>query len=373
MYYFIHSFTHPLNHTSMHPFTHSFTYSLNHSCILPLATQSCFHLTIHSFADLLISSCIYVYTQSVLSALCNTSMPTCFGNLSVPQGSNLLQHFLPRGRILVQRTEKKKLHLLGSNQRQANHPAAKLHQAAECMLQELQPDKIDLQQACQLIDAKASALAKEGQGSTADQQLQGTSDDGLHDLHESKLAAHDSDKQFSKAESKAGSKVGSQSVPSKGKKQSQSHDATKGTKDKTKASSTKAGKPAVRKGTAGDKKPKTVGADKVSSKGTSTSPPKSRYRLFWRQQWAKLRIDHPSITMTDVATSFTQTGSCSCTTTHCCKTATGTTATGTTATGTTATGTTASGARVIAMFKLASPDHPSKQASQQCVHERKSE
>ena len=167
------------------------------------------------------------------------------------------------------------------------------------MLQELQPDKIDLQQACQLIDAKASALAKEGQGSTADQQLQGSSADGLHDLHESKLAAHDSDKQFSKAESKAGSKVGSQSVPSKGKKQSQSHDATKGTKDITKASSTKAGKPAVRKGTAGDKKPKTVGADKVSSKGTSTSPPKSRYRLFWRQQWAKLRIDHPSITMTD--------------------------------------------------------------------------
>ncbi len=166
------------------------------------------------------------------------------------------------------------------------------------MLQELQPDKVDLQQACQLLDAKASALAK-GQGSTADQQLQGTSADGSHGLNESKVAADDPDKQFSKAESKAGSRAGSRSPSLKGKKQSQSDDATKGMEDKAKQRSTKAGKPAVQKGIVGDKKPKTVGTDKVSSEGTSSSPLQSRYRLFWRQQWAKLRIDHPSITMTD--------------------------------------------------------------------------
>ena len=167
------------------------------------------------------------------------------------------------------------------------------------MLQELQPDKVDLQQACKLIDAKASALAKGRQGSTADQQPQGNSVDGLHGLNGSTVAADAPDKQFSKAESKAGSKAGSQSPSSKGKKQSQSHDATIGMEDKATARSNKAGKPAIQKGTVGDKKPKTVGADKVSSKGTNSSPPKSRYRLFWRQQWAKLRIDHPSITMTD--------------------------------------------------------------------------
>ena len=163
------------------------------------------------------------------------------------------------------------------------------------MLQELQPDKVDLQQACQLIDAKASALAT-GQGSTADQQPQGNSADGLHG---STVAADAPDKQFSKAESKAGSKAGSQSPSSKGKKESQSGDATKGMEDKAKARSNKAGKPAIQKGTVGGKKPKTVGIGKVASEGTSSSPPKSHYRLFWRQQWAKLRIDHPSITMTD--------------------------------------------------------------------------
>ena len=163
------------------------------------------------------------------------------------------------------------------------------------MLQELQADKVDLQQACQLIDAKASALAK-GQGSTADQQVQGDLAGGLHALNGSKVAADAP----AKPSSKAGSKAGSHSSPSlKGKKQSQADDATKGTEDKAKARSNKAGKPAVQKGTAGDKKPKTVGANKVSSKGTSTDPPKSQYRLFWRQEWAKLRMDHPSITMTD--------------------------------------------------------------------------
>ena len=177
-------------------------------------------------------------------------------------------------------------------------PAAKLHQAAECMLQEVPPDKVDLQQACQLLDAKSSALAR-GQGSNADQQLQGNSADGLHGLDESKVAADDPDKQFSKAGSKAGRKAGSQNPSLKGKKQSQSDDATKGLEDKAKQKTTKAGKSTVQKGTLGDKKPKTVGADKVSSKGTSSSPPKSRYRLFWRQQWAKLRLDRPSITMTD--------------------------------------------------------------------------
>ncbi len=162
------------------------------------------------------------------------------------------------------------------------------------MLQELQPDKVDLQQACQLLAAKASALAR-GQGSNADQQLQGNSADGLHGLNESKVAADDPDKQFGKAESKAGS----QRPRLKGKKQNGSDDATKGMEDKAKQRSTNAGKSAVQGGTAGDKRPKTVGADKVSSKGTSSSPPKSRYRLFWQQQWTKLRIDHPSITMTD--------------------------------------------------------------------------
>ena len=172
------------------------------------------------------------------------------------------------------------------------------HQAADCILQELQPDKVDLQQACQLIDAKVPALAT-GQGSTADQQPQGSSADGFHGLNGSTVAADAPDKQFSKAGSKAGSKTGSRSVSLKGKKQSQSDDATKGLEDKAKARSKKAGKPAVQKATVDDKKPKTVGKDKVSSKGTSSSPPKSRYRLFWRQQWAKLRTDHPSITMTD--------------------------------------------------------------------------
>lgn len=170
-------------------------------------------------------------------------------------------------------------------------PAANLHQAAECVLQELQPDKLDLQQACQLLDAKSSAQGRRSQGSTADQQLQGISADGLHGLNEPKVAAYDPDKQLSKA--------GSQSVPLKGTKQSLSDDATKGIEGKAKQRSTKAGKSAVQKGAAGDKKPKTVDADKVFSGGISSSPPKSRYRLFWRQQWAKLRIDHPSITMTD--------------------------------------------------------------------------
>ncbi|KAL0040585.1 hypothetical protein WJX77_011670 [Trebouxia sp. C0004] len=167
---------------------------------------------------------------------------------------------------------------------------------------ELQPDKVDLHQACQLLDAKASALAK-GQASSADQQLQGNSADNLHGLHESKFAADNPDKQFSKAESKAvrkaGRNAGSQRPSLKGRKQSKSADATKGMEDKAKQRNTQAGKSAVQKGTVSDKKPKTVSADKVSSEGTSSSPPKSRYRLFWRQQWAKLRIDHPSITMTD--------------------------------------------------------------------------
>ena len=141
------------------------------------------------------------------------------------------------------------------------------------MLQELQPDKVDLQQACQLLAAKASALAR-GQGSNADQQLQGNSADGLHGLNESKVAADDPDKQFGKAESKAGS----QRSRLKGKKQNWSDDATKTVEDEAKQQSAKAGNSAVKGSTVNDKKPKTVGADK----GTSNSPPKSQYRLLWR-------------------------------------------------------------------------------------------
>jgi hypothetical protein len=46
--------------------------------------------------------------------------------------------------------------------------AAKLLQAAECMLQELQPDSGNL---CQLLDAKSPAQGRSSQGSNADQQL----------------------------------------------------------------------------------------------------------------------------------------------------------------------------------------------------------
>ncbi len=154
-------------------------------------------------------------------------------------------------------------------------PAAKLLQAAECTLQELQPDSGDLQQACQLLDAKSPAEERSSQGSNADQQLQGTSTDGSHSSNESRSAADDLNMQLSKARSKAGS----QRSRLKGKKQNWSDDATKTVEDEAKQQSAKAGNSAVKGSTVNDKKPKTVGADK----GTSNGPPNSRYRLLWRQ------------------------------------------------------------------------------------------
>ena len=171
----------------------------------------------------------------------------------------------------------------------------------------MDPNDANLHQACQLLDAKSPPAAGNLQGSSADQQ--GTSSTDLNKPSGEQRGADDSNSQsgmagvdragVDRANLKADSKT-----DLKLKTASLSHGAAREAKERGKGRVARAGKPATKATT--KPKGKSVSTVKGASSETSPNTPVSGYRLFWRQQWEKLKSQDPSITMTDATKRISQ-------------------------------------------------------------------
>ena len=166
---------------------------------------------------------------------------------------------------------------------------------------------MNFHQACQLLDAKSPPAAGNLQGSSADQQ--DTPATGSNKPSGAQSRADDSDSQsgmagvnkavVDRANLKADSKT-----DLKLKTASLSKDAAREAKELGKGRAAKAGKPATK--ATSKPKGKSVSTVKGASSGASPNTPVSGYRLFWRQQWEELKLQDPSITMTDATKRISQ-------------------------------------------------------------------
>lgn len=175
------------------------------------------------------------------------------------------------------------------------------------------PNDANLHQACQLLDAKSPPATGSLQGSSAGQQ--GTLATGSNKPSDAQSGADGSDSQSGMAGvdragvdragvnktgvDKAHSKADS-NTDLKSKMASLPHGAAREAKELGKRRVARAGKPAAKA------KAKSVSTVKGASSGTSSNTPVSGYRLFWRQQWEKLKLQDPSIKMTDATKRISQ-------------------------------------------------------------------
>ncbi len=145
------------------------------------------------------------------------------------------------------------------------------------VLQEMEPNEVALEYACELVDARMAFRNKHASRSSVNDQSHtpSVSDDAVD----------------------SGNVNGSGKAELQRKKAKQSQAADEASEDKRKQTSSKASKLGVK----GQKQSRGTKSAKGSAE-TSSEAPKSGYRLFWKQQWEKLRKDDPSIKMTDATT-----------------------------------------------------------------------
>ena len=199
---------------------------------------------------------------------------------------------------------------LGPSKRSTNSSCQTLH----LVLQVVDQNSVDLEDALEILAAKLKAKDKRAdKGRAAVKRPSATSQKGLRTPKELKLRDQgepdDKDSQAqtvptSKASLELDGVAASQTLAGNNVKEGKSKPPV--TRPNRKAAAGSKPKAQVRTGKSVVKmtsKTKSNTVSKSKNKGkaecTSASTPKTGYRLFWRQQWDKLRSAHPNIHMTD--------------------------------------------------------------------------